>query len=318
MNLLTLELRRNFTRRATRLVLLGAAIAIAVNGVVQFATHEATPPPAQAPSAPAESRSLAQCITADDPFSVPYESGGYSFSGPQFPTEPNTQERREICDRFDFGIGFNQPRDPRFRVESLRAGLLGFSVPLIMLALILGATYVGAEWRANTVATQLVWETRRVRVGVAKLAAAIITALLVFVLLEALAVLSVLPAILLRGTTTVPEGWWSETAALLLRAGGLVAMAAAVGHSLGSLGRNTSAAVGASFVYLMILEGGLIGSLFPGSRRWLIVGNAIVWMNGQDGEIAGRSMTAAGMILFGYAAALAALSLVVFRTRDVS
>jgi ABC-2 type transport system permease protein len=318
MNLLRLELQRNLTRRLTRIFILIALVGISINGVVQFATHNADEDGAAARDAMID-RNRAICLRADDPFSAPYETNGFGFSGaqPAIPTQPGTIEREQLCRGFEF---FIDGRDKRFHLEVLRGGLIGFSIPLIMLALLLGASYIGAEWRANTVATQLVWEPRRVRVALAKLAATIITALGVYLFLQLAAALSVLPSIMFRGTTEIPPGWWSALFGSVARAGGLVLVAATAGYALASIGRNTSAAIGAAFVYLMILEGGLIGSIFPGTRRFLVVGNAIVWMTGSSTgtDVGARSMVGAGLLLLFYAGALAAASIAVFRARDIS
>lgn len=317
MTLLWLELKRNFARRITRIVLILAVAGIAVNGVVQFVTHHDLAGTAPVVDRAVE-RSRAQCMEAQDPFAVPYESGGYSYSGPQEPSAPHTPERAVVCSRFEFG-DFMRQMDPRFHLEKVRGGLLGFTVPLVMLAMILGASFIGAEWRANTVATQLVWEPRRTRVAIAKIGAAVITAVAIFFVLQALAAASVLPAAAFRGTMAVPDGWVGSTIGALLRGAGLVAVAAAAGHALGSAGRNTGAAIGFAFVYLMILEGGLIGNIWPGTRRWLVVGNSIVWVSGETSfDIAGRSVAMAGLVLLLYGALLALASVVLFRARDVT
>lgn len=318
MNLLRLELQRNITRRMTRMFLLIAVVGILVNGVVQFATHSSVDDGAERAAA-ADARNRTICMQVEDPFSAPYESDGYGYSGQPniVPTEPNTAERARVCDGFDWSLNV---RDKRFRLESMRGGLSGFSIPLIMLALILGASFIGAEWRANTIATQLVWEPRRIRVALAKLAATIITAVGIYIALQALAMVVALPSILLRGTSEVPPDWWRGFLGAVARAGGLALIAATAGHALASIGRNTGAAIGAAFVYLMILEGGLIGSIFPGTRRWLVVGNAIVWITGSSAgtDIGGRSMVGAGLVLLFYVSVLAAAAIAVFRARDIS
>src|SRR5205823_7441747 len=61
--------------------------------------------------------------------------------------------------------------------------------------------------------------------------------------------------------------------AVLLRGAALVGMAAAVGAAIASLGRNTSAALGAAFGYLVVLEGILRGWK-PWTQRWLLGNNA--------------------------------------------
>lgn len=321
--LLLLELRRNLARRITRIALILATLGILINGVVQFATHHAGD---DASFRAARQRVMEQyvegCMNGSSIFGGSFqrfdENGEIiAESGPSVPRS------RESCEQEiarlpneAFGIG----GDDRFKLEALRGGFLGTTVPLVMLALMLGASFIGAEWRANTIATQLVWEPRRIRVAGAKVLAAIITAVGVYVFLQSMVALSLLPAALWRGTTDVPAGWLATTLGQLLRGAGLVAVAAAAGHALGSAGRNTGAALGFAFVYLMILEGGLIGSIWPGTRRWLAVGNSIIWVSGETDfeNIAGRSVVGAGLVLAFYAAAMSAASIAIFRARDVS
>ena len=49
-----------------------------------------------------------------------------------------------------------------YSVDDLRGTLQGTTVPLVMASWLLGASFIGAEWRAGTVTTLLTWEPRRV------------------------------------------------------------------------------------------------------------------------------------------------------------
>ena len=106
---------------------------------------------------------------------------------------------------------------------------------------------------------------------------------------------------------------------MLLRGTGLVAIAAAVGFSVASIGRNTAAALGIGFAYFLVIEN-VVGSLLEGFRRWLVLGNAIVLVSGEDGggEVAGRSVVAAALYLTAVGIVLLAVATAVFRRRDVA
>src|SRR5439155_27264654 len=123
-------------------------------------------------------------------------------------------------------------------------------------ALRAGASMVGADWRAGTVGTLLTWEPRRGRVLLAKLVSVALLAAAIALVLQILFILALLPAMLGRGTTTGADAeWFRGLVAVLLRGAALVGMAAAVGAAIASLGRNTSAALGAAFGYLVVLAG---------------------------------------------------------------
>src|SRR6266540_1619543 len=62
----------------------------------------------------------------------------------------------------------------------------------------------------------------------------------------------------------------------------LTMLAAALGFSIATLGRNTAAALGAGFAYIIVFENVLGGFLERWRRwlRWLLLGNAIVFLSG--------------------------------------
>src|SRR5438445_6494378 len=155
-------------------------------------------------------------------------------------------------------------------------------------------------------ATLRSWEPRRVRVMIAKLIAAVFVTFVIVMVLQALLVGALYPAAAYRGTTAgTSAGFWRLFSYVGLRSGALAALAAVLGFSTGALGRNTAAGLGAGFVYIAVVEGGLLGGLIPGIRQWLIIGNAIVFVNNErNPEIHGRSPTQAALLLLGYAVGL--------------
>jgi hypothetical protein len=208
--------------------------------------------------------------------------------------------------------------DPEFFVTSIEAVLAGTTVPLVLLAFVVGASFVGADWRAGTVVTQLTWEPRRVRLFAAKGTAVVLATVLATVVLQALLAMALLPGAVRGGGSALANASWLRTSAgEVLRGAALSGIAAAIGLALGSIGRNTALALGAGFMYLAVLEGGLLNAIFHGIDRWLVVPNAIEFVKG-GGYLVGRSVTAAGLVLAGYAVGAAAVAGAVLRTRDVT
>jgi ABC-type transport system involved in multi-copper enzyme maturation permease subunit len=92
-----------------------------------------------------------------------------------------------------------------------------------------------------------------------------------------------------------------------------------VGFSVASIGRNTAAALGIGFAYFLVVEN-VVGSMLEDFRRWLLLGNAIVLVSGENsgGEVTGRSVVAAALYLTVVAVGLLAAATVLFRRRDVA
>ncbi len=210
--------------------------------------------------------------------------------------------------------------DGRFRLRSLKGILQGTTAPLIVVAWVIGASVIGSDWQSRTITTVLTWEPRRARVLLTKAFACIVVAAAFAVLAQALLGLALLPATYLHGTTAGAGGdWFRSVLGVLLRGTGLVAIAAAVGFSVASIGRNTAAALGIGFAYFLVIEN-VVGSFLEDFRRWLVLGNAIVLVSGQDsgGEVIGRSVPVAALYLTAVAIGLLAVATMVFRRRDVA
>jgi len=189
---------------------------------------------------------------------------------------------------------------------------------VVLMAFVIGASFIGADWRAGTVVTQLTWEPRRIRLLVAKGAAVVVAVVLATVVLQALLAGALLPGALRGGGSALADAsWLRTTAGEVLRGAALSGIAAAIGLALGSIGRNTALALGAGFIYLAVLEGGLLNALFHGIDRWLVVPNAIQFVVGGE-YLVGRSVTAAGLLLASYAVGAAAAAAAVLRARDVT
>ncbi len=213
-----------------------------------------------------------------------------------------------------------QVDDPRFKLTSLKGILQGTTAPLVVVAWLIGASLIGSDWQSRTITTVLTWEPRRTRVLLTKAFACVVVASLFAVVTQLVLSAALLPAAYLHGTTAGADGdWLVSVLGVLLRGTGLVAIAAAVGFSVASIGRNTAAALGIGFAYFLVIEN-VVGSFLEDFRRWLVLGNAIVLVSGENsgGEVVGRSVLAAGAYLTAVAITLLAAATLVFRRRDVA
>lgn len=187
-------------------------------------------------------------------------------------------------------------------------------------ALLGGASMVGADWRAGTMSTLLTWEPRRVRLAVARFAAVAVCAFGIALALQVLFVLGLLPAILAHGTTEGADGaWFRGLLGAFLRSESLAAMAAVFGASIAMIGRNTAAALGASFAYMLIGEN-LVRAWKPWLRSWLLAENCFVFLAGftPAGLELGRGFGEAAATLLLYTSGAAAVAVATFRLRDVA
>jgi len=99
----------------------------------------------------------------------------------------------------------------------------------------------------------------------------------------------------------------------------LATISAGIGFAIATIGRNTAAALGAGFAYVIVLEN-IVGTSLEGWRRWLLLGNVIVFVSGHSdsSEIPGRSVIGAGVFLAAVAVAALAVAGGTFRRRDLA
>ncbi len=191
---------------------------------------------------------------------------------------------------------------------------------LVIGAVVGGASMVGAEWRAGTFVTLLTWEPDRRRVAIAKLAACGVVAAGIGIVLQVVFCAAFLPAALGPGTMDgVDATWWWSLAGAIGRVACLTGLAAMLMASVAMLGRNTAAALGAAFAYMMIFEN-LLRAWKPWTGRFLLGENSVMFLGG--GQVEGapfsRSTSTALLSLAGYVALVAVAAVVSFWRRDLA
>ena len=135
-----------------------------------------------------------------------------------------------------------------------------------------------------------------------------------------LVALAMWPAIAFHGAPPRPgdASVWS-LAGIVGRGVALTALASGMGLAIATIGRNTAAALGAGFAYIIVLEN-ILGSSVERWRKWLLLGNVIVLVSGEDaaGEVTGRTVVGAGVFLTLVALTLLVAAGTTFRTRDLA
>jgi ABC-2 type transport system permease protein len=305
--LLAVEIRRILSRRAiylaAALVLLGMLIA---GGVLFARSHRLAAAQLQARQEKEEMihrQAVAEC--ASGKFGIPTEE------------VPSGVTLEEYCQQI---VGTPELEDPAFQLVQYRVIAENLSGLFIALLMILAASFIGAEWHAGTITTQLTWEPRRTRVLAAKAIAVALFAFVFFVLAQILLFGVLSPAAVFRGTTQgVNSVWFQGAAGVVLRGAAAAALTSAIAFSLASIARNTAAAVGAVFVYIAVLEP-LVRAARPKWQRWYLYDNLATLISGHRLEFTttGRSVIGAAFLVSIYAIAFVLLAMAIFRQRDVT
>ena len=198
---------------------------------------------------------------------------------------------------------------------------VGVIIVLAGLAMLIGATFVGADWASGSMSNQLLFESRRIRVYVAKGAAVLLVGLLLSFAVLALWWL-VLAQVASSRDIATPAGAWAEIRGSVWRGGLLAGFAGVGGYSLTMLFRSTVATLGVLFG-TMVATSLLISSLpMENAGRWLPSNNIGAWvLDGIDyysrDSVHHLTQWQGGTYLLVILAAAVLLSAWSFRRRDV-
>lgn len=298
--LLRAELRRFLARDVVRIFVLAVLVAIVIGAVITAVNSKV-----KEPDEATYRSELQNCL-----------NGGY-IPEDRLPRRYDTLEQfcaDNVRPEY-FGGG-----DQRFALRELPHILQAAGLLVVIGGLLLGASYVGAEWHAGTMTTLLTWEPRRVRVLAAK---SIVAAVCVFVLMAALLALFSLALTLVASTRGITddlgEHFLRSVAGSILRVAACSSAGALVGMGIAMLTRSTAGAVAIGFGYLAVIEG-FVRALRPGWQHYLLADNIAVVMTGADSGImqVPVTFTHAAVTVAIWVAALMGIAAVAFRSRDVN
>jgi ABC-type transport system involved in multi-copper enzyme maturation permease subunit len=272
LNLLRTEVRRLTARRAVRLVMVIALGIILIVEVRAFVVSDRNLAGARAKAA-AERANVDRRL--DDLPGV-CETLKVKHEAPP-DVDCNSEQGRRFARQV---LGNDLPtegqlfRDPRLPARTaLPNGARAVVIAMAIIAFLVGATYVGAEWHAGTMQALLFWEPRRGRVLLAKAVALVAVAIVATAALQAVVYGMTYVTAATRGTTEgVTAGLQMSVLLLMLRGMIVVACTALLGFGVAGLARVTAASLGVAFVYFVILEN-LMRGLRPGWQRFLFSEN---------------------------------------------
>jgi hypothetical protein len=155
---------------------------------------------------------------------------------------------------------------------------------MAMVAFLLGASFVGAEWASGSMMNLLTWQPRRLKVLGTKLGV-----MLLSVAGVSIVALGIWTGILwaageFRGTTAgLTAGVWQSFGLTALRGLGMILAFAALGFGLASIGRHTGLALGAVLAVVVVGQVGLT-ILFqmirvPFWEQYLVPVHIYAWMS---------------------------------------
>jgi hypothetical protein len=258
-----------------------------------------------------------QCL--DDP-SRPTDAPPETYCGP-----PLTTAQLNLDDFL--------PHQPFDMATVGSAGAIGFGAASAVLAFLIGATWIGAEWSTRSLVALLFWVPRRTKVMGTKLGVLVLAGALLGAVAQAawLAMAAVLRAVDSTGGA-LPQGFWGHLLATQGRGVLLTVLGALLGFGLTNLIRNTGAALGIGFVYFAVVETA-IHILRPGWEPWLLSNNAagLISPNGITLHIFDRlgpggfdqpreyviGNLQAGIVLGAITAVIIGIGVVLFNRRDV-
>ena len=279
-SLLAAELGRLRRRRlVVTLVVVGLLALVGAMAIV-FATHSTDVAGARADAA----------VTARQEAAALQEAEAACRQDPESAAQPGG------CDFGDPATAEIFYQDPRFFADAgLPAVAIGVGVGGTLLATLIGATALGADWGSRTILTLLTWEPRRLRfLGTRLVAVALGTAAL-GVLSQALGLGLAALTVQLRGAWARPPAssdvdgsgsallpaahFWRDLLSLQARCVVLMVLAAVLAASVTAIARHTAGLLGLLFVWFAVVETAV--NVLAGDRgwpRWLVGPNVLAFL----------------------------------------
>ncbi|HLU43431.1 MAG TPA: ABC transporter permease subunit [Natronosporangium sp.] len=183
----------------------------------------------------------------------------------------------------DFSAEWYLPPTFEFRYE-FSAMITVFVALLALYAFVVGASFVGAEWRTGGMMNLLLWQPRRLRVLLAKLVVLLLSLLGIGLVLGAAWTGVMWLVATFRGITeTTTAEVWGSFGLNWLRGLVLVLVTGLIGFTAASIGRHTALAMGVATGAVVIgVPGALIGAQIAGAdypEAWVWPTYVIAWMD---------------------------------------
>lgn len=277
MRLLGVELTRLRWRRAC-VVLLAASVLVplviwagTVWGTRPYSEAEVQRAAEQAQGQPGFARELRRCERKPEQFLPP----------DQLPVQEGTdvsEQCQALITQWWTGL-YREPLDLRHELDGSGTGIAIVMAGLMML---LGATFVGADWASGSMSNQLLFEPRRLRVYAAKAGAVVVGGLLLALAVGALWWLALAGVASARDRPVI-DGITGEVGWQVVRGAVLVAGAGLAGLATTMLFRSTVATLG--ILFAVVIAGTFLIAVLPfeSPERWMPHLNVVAWI--ADGTV---------------------------------
>lgn len=181
--------------------------------------------------------------------------------------------------------------------ETVRITAAGIGIMLTALAVLVGATFAGADWGSGSMTNQMLFRPRRLRLWLAK-AAAVTLGTTVAATVAVVGFWAGLVGVAEARDIAVTEPLWRGIVLTSLRSSALVAAAVLGGFAVTMWLRRTSGAIGALFGLTVVVE--LLALLLPFERmtQWSLLNNLAAWV-GNGTEVYDESLCGPGSDLGG-------------------
>jgi ABC-2 type transport system permease protein len=249
------ETRRLTKRRFARWLVIGSLLILVAIAIGIFVTNQKSGPEQIAKAKASAAADLQQSIQQTERDKAACAAAKGTPQADQYP--PNCEGFYEpTADDYDYRNYMPSTFD---FVENFPIMVTTLAAIFALMAFVIGASFVGAEWSSGGMMNLLLWRPQRLKVLSTKLAALVLN----------LTVLTVGVLVLwtgffwltakLRGVTAgVTAGAWQSVGLTELRALALVLVAAVLGFGLASLGRHTAVALGAAIGVVIVFQFGLV------------------------------------------------------------
>jgi ABC-2 type transport system permease protein len=286
MNLLRAELRRLTKRRITRWMLVLVLLLMPTVAIIAAANHVKP-----GPAAVAEAEATAERFLREQEQWIEQDIARCEEDKEQGNTDIDWPENCQEIGALWYGVGDQadliesfMPPAFDFR-EDFPPMILVLTALLALFGFIVGASYVGAEWRTGGMMNLLLWRPRRLEVLGTKFGAVLGSLTALTVLLGAAWTGMFWLVAEFRGVTdTMTPGAWQSFGLSGLRGLALVLLAGTVGFGLASIGRHTAMAMGSAIAAFVvgvagvgIIGGGMLQ--LPYFERWMWTTYITAWMD---------------------------------------
>ncbi|GID94966.1 ABC transporter permease subunit [Amorphoplanes digitatis] len=279
MSLFLAETRRLVKRRFARFLVIGTLLVLAAILAGTFVTNHSTSERALAAAQAQADRDYQGALTsAAEEMRTCLAARGTAAAANHPPgCDIYQPSRRDYLAEYYLEETFN------FRVE-FGDMIITLAAMLAVMAFLVGATFVGAEWSSGGMMNLLLWRPQRLRVLGTKLGALLVALTALTVPISAAWTGLFVALATQRGTMySMTSGAWQSFVLMELRGLVLVLVAGAIGFALASIGRQTAMALGSAIGAVIVLQVGLYSLLSlsgaPFAEAYLAPLWILAWMD---------------------------------------